>query len=279
MMGNYHVRFGGRERGVLFGGITLPTQCGTRAQGRGTVAERALGVSVRSGGARMAASAARLGPGFAAQNRPADADHSRTAQRADDASGGAPDASADARRALRRNPRRAPSRAVGQSAGDGRGDRRVYRSIGKRSALAAGRLRFIASAVTRVGRKAARRSDAHQPLAQIDGQRFAVGKHQRLRRAPQLHLVGIEIARQQVNQVARKERHYANTLVAVALRAGNFIGAQMERLAAHTDGDVVIFLDHADKEAGVVVFEEFAINDQNAIAVFERRHAQPSPFR
>ena len=29
MMGNYHVRFGGRERDVLFGGITLPTQCRT----------------------------------------------------------------------------------------------------------------------------------------------------------------------------------------------------------------------------------------------------------
>jgi hypothetical protein len=29
MMGNYHVRFGGRERDVLARGITLPTQCRT----------------------------------------------------------------------------------------------------------------------------------------------------------------------------------------------------------------------------------------------------------
>jgi hypothetical protein len=28
MTGNFHVRFGGRERDVLFGGVTLPTQCG-----------------------------------------------------------------------------------------------------------------------------------------------------------------------------------------------------------------------------------------------------------
>jgi len=44
MTGNFHVRFGGRERDVLERGVTLPTQCGDG--GRLSVGEAAISPAV-----------------------------------------------------------------------------------------------------------------------------------------------------------------------------------------------------------------------------------------
>src|SRR5208282_5223126 len=82
----------------------------------------------------------------------------------------------------------------------------------------------------------------------------------------------VDFAREEIEKGVADQREDAHALLTGALGADDLVWVDVIRIAARPHHAAVVFLDHADKNPGVVVAEQFLVHHHQSIAITQRRH-------